>query len=120
MLKPIRTMIALGALAVATGCAGLQPLQGGNDTASLQALQDDGPEVVHLPRYAIAGAPPSNAATVTGLAAIGGKLAKAKQEQFDVVTLFYATNRAALPVSARKVAGVDPLPAYSSSRAVKF
>jgi esterase/lipase superfamily enzyme len=106
-----RRWLALVALALLTGCAGL-PLSEGLEPASLQSAQGaNAPEIVHLPRYAITGAQPVKASTMLGLAATSQQIAKtAEQQQFDVVTLFWATNRTAQPRAA-----VKPAPATGES-----
>jgi esterase/lipase superfamily enzyme len=124
VLKRIVTLLAPALVAASlAACAGLPLLSSGIEPASLQAGGSGGPEMVHLPRYAITGAPPVKAATVVGLSAMAEKLANGGQEQFDVVTLFYGTNRAPAAPSAKTAgigAGAGAFPRYSAARAAKL
>jgi esterase/lipase superfamily enzyme len=87
-------------------------------------LTGDQPEVVHLPRYALTGRQPEAARSVLALAAVtspGAPLGTppkiaGPQQAFEVVTLFYGTNRGKVAVKSSSI-GTDPQLTYGSSRA---
>jgi esterase/lipase superfamily enzyme len=117
----LRCLAVLAAAALAAGCGGGLPTLGSGSspmaTASLMTPEDPGwtgPEVVHLPRYAITGQPYAPSRGVK----TDAPTARA-QEQFDVVTLFFATNRkeGKTPPASRSQSKSVPQPSFTGDRA---
>jgi esterase/lipase superfamily enzyme len=124
-------------LAVAGGLAGCAQgiLPGGMASNEIEPgslaldgpLTGDQPEVVHLPRYALTGRQPEAARSVLAIAAVTSPSAPlgtppkvaGPQQAFEVVTLFYGTNRGKIAVKPTKPSGVgaEPRLDYGSARA---